>query len=111
MKNLSKESALLRAKTRVQKLKGFYYHLGIYLSVNTIIVVFKIIRNSGQFESLFNLNYSGMWLFWGVGLSIHAFSVFLLPLIKRVSYAAALERLSTQALSIKEYNVVRLRLQ
>jgi len=81
MKNLSKESALLRAKTRVQKLKGFYYHLGIYLSVNTIIVVFKIIRKSGQFESLFNLNYSGMWLFWGVGLSIHAFSVFLLPLI------------------------------
>jgi hypothetical protein len=22
-----------------------------------------------------------MWLFWGVGLTIHAFSVFLLPLI------------------------------
>jgi len=81
MKNLSKESALSRAKRRVQKLKGFYYHLGIYLSVNTIIMIFKMIRNSGQFESLFNLNYSGMWLFWGVGLTIHAFSVFLLPLM------------------------------
>lgn len=85
MRDSEKEKAFLRAKNRVDKLRGFYSHLGIYLVVNIAISVFKIIRNLRRGESFdeafFDLNFSGIWMLWGIGLIIHAFAVFVLPLI------------------------------
>jgi len=78
-----KESAFLRAKRRVEKLRGFYTHLVVYIVVNVVISVFKIVRNLRHGESLeeaiFDLSFSGVWLLWGIGLAIHAFTVFVLP--------------------------------
>jgi formate hydrogenlyase subunit 3/multisubunit Na+/H+ antiporter MnhD subunit len=60
-----------RAKARVEALKGFYTHLGIYIIINLM---------------LFTINYltsPGIWwfywvtIFWGIGLFWHGASVLL----------------------------------
>ena len=80
-----KERAFLSAKRRVEKLRAFYTHLGVYIVVNCLISAFKIFRNLRNGESFedafFDFSFSASWLFWGVGLAIHAFAVFGLPLI------------------------------
>jgi len=80
-----KEQAYLKARHRVEKLKGFYNHLTVYIVVNGAIYAFKIIRNLRRGESFeeafFDFSISGIWLIWGIVLAIHAFSVFGLPLI------------------------------
>ena len=63
------EDRYLRAKKRVEDLKGFYTHLAVYLVVN-----------AGLF--LINFVTSDTWWFywpmigWGIGLAAHAVSVF-----------------------------------
>jgi len=80
-----KDQKYKNAKNRVEQLRKFYSHLTVYLVVNIAIFSFKIVKNLGHgvsFEdAFFNLRYSGIWLFWGIGLALHAFSVFGLPLI------------------------------
>ena len=80
-----KDRKYVQAKNRVEKLKAFYTHLTVYIIVNTAISAFKIIRNIKRGESFeeafFDINTSGVWLLWGIGLAIHAFAVFGLPLI------------------------------
>ena len=80
-----KEPAFLNAKRRVEKLRAFYTHLAVYIVVNCIISAIRIvinIRNGGSFEDVFyNFSFYASWLLWGVVLTIHAFSVFVLPLI------------------------------
>jgi len=84
MNNSDKERAFLNAQRRVKKLRGFYSHLTVYLVVNIVISTFKIIRNLRNGESIqdaiFDLSFSGIWLLWGIGLTIHAVAVFVLPL-------------------------------
>lgn len=64
------EQRYARAKKRVEELKAFYIHLSVYLFVN-----------AGLF--LLNVFTGGDWWFywpllgWGIGLTIHAASVFL----------------------------------
>jgi hypothetical protein len=79
MKNMDQESAYARAKEKVQRLRGFYKHLAVYLIVNGFIYGLHIIRNF-DIEVL-NLDIrviipQGIWLYWGIGLVIHAISVF-----------------------------------
>jgi hypothetical protein len=84
MEYSDKDQAFLKAKRRVEKLRKFYNHLTVYIVVNGLISAFKIIRNLRNGESFeeafFDLSFSGIWLFWGIGLTIHAFAVFVLPL-------------------------------
>lgn len=79
MENLSeksdyrREDAYLRAKKKVESIKGFYWHLAVYLVVNTIIVSI-IVSNSGV--ELFSLGALSTPLFWGIGLIFHFLGVF-----------------------------------
>ena len=79
----NKEETYLRAKTRVDKLRGFYNHLIVYILINTGITAYKIIRNLTHGESfhdaLFDVSTFTIWGLWGIGLGLHAFSVFGLP--------------------------------
>lgn len=79
-----KERAFLNAQRRVEKLKRFYNHLAVYLVINITISTFKIIRNLRNGESfqeaIFDLSFSGVWLIWGIVLTIHAVAVLVLPL-------------------------------
>lgn len=80
-----KERAFLSAKRRVEKLRAFYTHFGVYIVVNCLISAVRIVvnlRNGESFEDvIFDFSFSASWLLWGVGLAIHAFAVFGLPLI------------------------------
>ncbi len=85
MRRIDKESTFYRAKSRVDRLRGFYNHLVIYLLVNTGISTYKIIRNMTHGETFneafFDLSTFVVWALWGIGLGIHAFSVFGLPFL------------------------------
>jgi len=65
------------AKKRVNRKKGFYRHLAVYLVVNTVMF-FTVFSNEGTFNWLYPA------AFWGIGLAIHYFSVFGLPGSNRV---------------------------
>lgn len=75
METLSEEKKLKRVKKRVKEIKGFYWHLALYVAVNLFMIINSII--AGHFEKDFK-----MWIFWttllgwGVGLAIHAWEVF-----------------------------------
>ena len=69
-----------RAKARVRKIKGFYKHLSVYIIVNTIIFIINIYNLSPD-ESYFEFKNFTTLIFWGLGLSIHAFTVFAFPYI------------------------------
>jgi hypothetical protein len=79
MENLSeqsefrKEEAYLRAKKKVDSIKGFYWHLAVYLVINSFIVTLVVTNvNVGvlSFEAL------STPIFWGIGLVFHFLGVF-----------------------------------
>lgn len=45
----------LKAKKRVEDLKGFYWHLASYVAVNLFISTFKVVRDMGEGEPLWGL--------------------------------------------------------
>ncbi|KJD32080.1 hypothetical protein PK35_11620 [Tamlana nanhaiensis] len=67
-----KEEAYLRAKEKVKKIVGFYWHLAVFIVVNAFIII-TIVVNGGS------LWHFGTWatpLFWGIGLLFHFLGVF-----------------------------------
>lgn len=80
IKEKSERSKLKRARRRVAELKGFYIHLLIYVVINTIIVVVKLVGTAYYGETfmgpLWHFSTFGVWLFWGIGLAFHASKVF-----------------------------------
>lgn len=66
----SQDFALERAKKRVEEIKGFYVHLGIYLIVNTALLTINMIASPDHLWFYWPL------LGWGIGLAIHAFALF-----------------------------------
>lgn len=75
-----KTERYLRAEKKVDKLKGFYIHLLVYIFVNLFISTKKIMRNLENGETFeqafFDLGTFIVWMAWGVGLAFHAFNVF-----------------------------------
>ena len=59
-----------RAKKRVEEIKGFYIHLLTYVVVNAFLVILNILTSPGR--------YWVQWpvLGWGIGIVIHALSLF-----------------------------------
>jgi hypothetical protein len=81
MKNLDQDDkAYTRARHKVEKIKGFYKHLAVYLIVNTFIYGLKFVRNQNFDVSITviwpNINFGGLWLYWGIGVAFHGLSVF-----------------------------------
>jgi hypothetical protein len=76
----NKRAKLRRARRKVAELKGFYVHLMIYLIVNTMISVIKIVGNSYHNDTFtgpfWQVGTWAPWLFWGIGLAFHAMKVF-----------------------------------
>jgi len=72
----NKEEAYLRAKKKLKKLKGFYWHLAAYVVVNFFLIVrgsTTYLYNNGSF---WELETFATPLFWGIGLAFHAMGVF-----------------------------------
>ncbi|MCJ7465135.1 MAG: 2TM domain-containing protein [Maribacter sp.] len=71
---------MIRAKKRLEELKGFYWHFAVYLVVNIAISVLKISRNLSDGETFneafWDFGTFAVWFFWGIGLAFHAARVF-----------------------------------
>lgn len=85
MKKQDRENNYLRAKARVDRIRGFYTHLIVYVLVNIGISTFKVIRNLNNGESFeeafFDLSTFIIWMLWGIGLALHAFSLYGIPML------------------------------
>ncbi len=66
----------LQAKKRVERMKGFYIHLLVYVCVNLFIAFFNY-QELKPGESYFQWQNFLTLLLWGVGLTAHGLSVFL----------------------------------
>jgi hypothetical protein len=71
--DIDHQDARLRAKKKVESIKGFYSHFTVYLLVNTFIVT-TIVCNTGI--ELFSFSALATPFFWGIGLVSHALGVF-----------------------------------
>ena len=71
--NFVKEDAYIRAKKKVDAIKGFYWHLATYIIVN-IFIVTVIVSNSDV--EVFSFAALSTPLFWGIGLLFHFLGVF-----------------------------------
>ncbi len=68
--------AYLRAKKKVETLKGFYSHLAVYVIVNIIIILISAnVFNSKKIDFADLGNYATAF-FWGFGIVFHALYVF-----------------------------------
>jgi hypothetical protein len=70
------EDKYAAAQREVKRLKGFYTHLMVFVIIN-IMIVFINIRDLDAGESYFKLENFFTAFFWGIGILVHAFSVFL----------------------------------
>ena len=66
----------LKAKKKVEMLKGFYSHLAVYIIVNAVIILSAAnVFSSGKIDFSDWSNYITAF-FWGFGLVSHAIYVF-----------------------------------
>jgi hypothetical protein len=67
---MDEQARYQEAKRRVEEIKGFYLHLVSYLFVNAALVVINLLTSPEYLWFIWPL------VGWGVGLIVHAFSVF-----------------------------------
>lgn len=77
----SNNSQYIRAVNKLEKVKSFYRHLVIYIVVNIAISSIRIwehmnYRGESFEDAVFDIETFAVWLLWGVGILLHAFSVF-----------------------------------
>lgn len=81
MQTVDNFERIQRAKKRVEQIRGFYIHALVYLLVNLLIIGFLIFEAVSEGRQWFSVETFELALFWGIGLGIHAFSVFGLNLL------------------------------
>ena len=79
----NEEHKYLLAKKRVEKIKGFYIHLAVYVIVNifiSAIIIFGLTNDSDKEYSFAGaITHFGTyvtWFFWGIGIAFHWLGVF-----------------------------------
>jgi hypothetical protein len=65
---VEEDERLRHAKERVEEIKGFYIHLGVYVIINAALFAINMITNP-----------DALWFYWpmigwGIGLAIHLFA-------------------------------------
>ena len=73
--NYKKEEAYIKAKKKLEKLKGFYWHLFWYIIVNAFLLI-SIAYNLEDGEPLLSFAHLSTPIFWGIGLFFHFLGVF-----------------------------------
>ena len=79
--NYIKEQQYIKAKKRVQDIKGFYSHLAVYIVINIFIsgiIVYGLSHDEEYsfIEAITHIGVYSTWLFWGIGLFFHWLGVF-----------------------------------
>jgi len=67
---MSEEERYRRAKEQVERLRGFYSHLVVYVIVNTGLLILNMVASPK------NLWFYWPLLGWGIGIIAHAVSAF-----------------------------------
>lgn len=67
---MSDQQRYERAKGKVQALKAFYSNLIAFVMVNLLLFVINLLTSPGSWW------FYWVTVFWGIGLIVHAFSVF-----------------------------------
>lgn len=80
-RDYQKERKYLLAKKRVDKIKGFYYHLLWYVIVNVFVssvIVYGLMKDDSESfsEAISNFGVYSTWIFWGIGVFFHWMGVF-----------------------------------
>ena len=71
-----KSLSYLRAKKKVETLKGFYGHAAVYFLINTMVVLISAnVFGKGEID-FSNLGVYWVAFMWGIGLVCHALFVF-----------------------------------
>ena len=71
---MTDEKANKEAKKRAKKKKDFYYHLGLYVGVNILIIGVWALTDIGP-----DIEYPWFiwsWVVWGIGILFHYLLVF-----------------------------------
>ncbi|MET3034611.1 2TM domain-containing protein [Chryseobacterium sp. NRRL B-14859] len=89
-----------KAKRQVERLRGFYVHLFIYIAVNLLIVYYNYTQLEPG-ESYFQFKNFFTATFWGIGIVAHAAVVFL----SKTSYLRNWEEKKIRELMEKEKNI------
>ncbi len=72
---MAEEEAYLRAKKRLDQIKGFFWHAVSYLLVNIFLLV-VIAVNLDDGDSFWTFGTFATPFFWGIGLFFHGLGVF-----------------------------------
>ena len=80
-RDYSEEQKYILAKKRVEKIKGFYIHLAVFIVINIFIsavIVFGLMNDDTYnfIEAVTHFGTYSTWLFWGIGLFFHWLGVF-----------------------------------
>jgi cell division protein FtsW (lipid II flippase) len=67
---MSEEANMIVAKMRIEEIKSFYVHAGIYVVVNILLILINVLSEDEVWWSLWTV------LGWGLGLLIHSMCVF-----------------------------------
>jgi hypothetical protein len=70
-----REEAYLRAKKKLEKIKGFYWHLAAYIVVNGFIII-SVFLNLDEGQRFWRFGTFTTAAFWGIGLLFHFMGVF-----------------------------------
>jgi hypothetical protein len=83
--NHLQEQKYIKAKKRVEDLKGYYWHVVIYCVVNLFLSGAQFLDGISEKKSFIEIfsdfGLYGVWLIWGVGLFFHTLNVFGFPFL------------------------------
>jgi hypothetical protein len=74
-RDYTKEEAYMRARKKVESIKGFYGHFASYIIVNAFILSL-IWFNLDEGDTFWTFGHFSTPFFWGIGLAFHAMGVF-----------------------------------
>ena len=69
------EDSYIRAKKKLEKVVGFYWHFASYIIVNTFLIIMIAVNNDAD-ESIWEFGTFATAFFWGIGLFFHFLGVF-----------------------------------
>ena len=70
---IQKDERFFAAQNRMKSIKGFYFHILVYVLVNIFLIIQIYIQNKNEFWRWESLS---LVLFWGIGILSHGTSVF-----------------------------------
>ena len=68
-----KEESYIRAKKKLEKITGFYWHLASYIIINLFLTIVIVVNSSLTF---WDFGTHATAFFWGIGLLFHFIGVF-----------------------------------